>query len=172
MIYLNNEFIEDARDWAVSRASFMCDKYCFSDVTDAKKLEHSFRGRLAENVFKSWLLMNDVEFVHNPSKPGEIDEYDFLIEGKKIDVKCVKYSHPYLIDKKEVYTNRPKDFYVAVALNEANTGGEVLGWVDHVDLGKKEMTFGFVLDVCFPLKCLNSIDSLMGVLKPLELWEL
>jgi len=48
---------------------------------------NNLTGYLGECIFNKWLIQNNIEKTWQNNKLGESDEYDFLIKGKKWDVK-------------------------------------------------------------------------------------
>ena len=58
------------------------------------KFENEYLGYLGESIFQQWLEEKGVKHVWQVDKFGESDDFDFLISGKKVDVKTCLRKQP------------------------------------------------------------------------------
>lgn len=72
-------------------------------------------GKIGEKAFRIWLDNEGIPYVEDNTSFDEADDYDFLINGYKIDVKTrTEKFHTRTLELVEQFQNRPKDIYVSV----------------------------------------------------------
>lgn len=136
-ISIISSLIEEAYDYAELSGEFTSNRHDFHNGGINNKKFKMYEGKLGEKIFKQYLIDNNTEFIEDTSSFKEADDYDFLINNKKIDVKTrTKKFHTRTLEIVEQVSKRPKDVYVSVRLNEDKKSGSILGWFFKEDMLK------------------------------------
>lgn len=72
-------------------------------------------GKIGEKAFRAWLDKEGIPYTEDSTSFDKADDYDFLINGYKIDVKTrTEDFHIRTLELVEQVENRSKDIYVSV----------------------------------------------------------
>tara|TARA_R100001463_G_scaffold30081_2_gene68471 strand:+ start:740 stop:1219 length:480 start_codon:yes stop_codon:yes gene_type:complete len=109
-------------------------KYRYTNV-------EAWRGIVCEILTTEWLSdkYNLPLKAKGLDDSGIYDEYDLLINGKKIEIKsATKHYFKYIMPKVYDVINKPKDIFICSRYNETKTPNEVeiVGWIKREDVLK------------------------------------
>ena len=101
----------------------------------------AWRGIVCEILTTEWLSnkYNLPLKAKGLDDSGIYDEYDLLINGKKIEIKsATKHYFKYIMPKVYDVINKPKDVFICSRYNETKTPNEVeiIGWIKREDVLK------------------------------------
>ncbi|MEM9887356.1 MAG: hypothetical protein AAF849_15790 [Bacteroidota bacterium] len=132
---LVNVDFENIRAKAKARAEVMVKNGLYSRfrLSDSQRIDKALLGCIGELAFEQFLIQRNVPYKLDETdfESKNSDEYDFLISGKKIDVKVAKKSTP----------RPPSDGWTYGYPEEQNPQLKdyvVVGWVD---FSKEEVGF-------------------------------
>lgn len=87
-----------------------------------------YEGKIGEKAFRSWLDKEGIRYIEDSTSYDEADNYDFLINGYKIDVKTrTEDFHIRTLELVEQLHSRPKDIYVSVRYHRESNEVELIG---------------------------------------------
>jgi len=128
--FIKMELTAEDKNWAVKKANAdlkALEGTNYKSRFNTNKKENEITGNIGEAVFHRWLKINGVEHDWQNNKIGEADDYDFLIDGKKWDVKTIMRHLPVtdLKDNFELGVNKGQvglhaDYYFWVILQGHN----------------------------------------------------
>lgn len=85
-------------------------------------------GKIGEKAFRTWLDQEGIPYVEDSTSFDEADNYDFIINGYKVDVKTrTEDFHIRTLELVEQVQNRPKDIYVSVRYYRNTDEVELIG---------------------------------------------
>lgn len=132
---------------------------------------NAWRGLIGERLVYNW-FKDEFEYIEKNkdlSEDDEFDEYDFMINGYKLDVKCAtEWMHAAITPKVITCHNWPKDFYVGCKYDERCNPHRVLimGWIRSEDLKKFPILKNKGTDYYeIPINELDDISLLIAILK-------
>lgn len=131
LIKVTEEMKEAAEQYAILSKAHTSRKHDFHKGGAEEASKKMYIGKIGEKVFAHWLDMNAIPYLEDRSFYYEPDEYDFLINSLKIDVKTRSESyHTRTLEMVKQFNKRPKDVYVSVYYNKVEETAELLGWID------------------------------------------
>jgi hypothetical protein len=137
-IKVTNDYIAKAKSQVGAFKATKKGKYRYSGV-------EAWKGVVCELIVSAWLrykfsrLYIGIKEAKGLDCSGVYDDYDMLINGKKIEIKsATKYSYKSIMPKVYDVEIKPKDFYIGAKYNETVTPNEVevIGYIKHSDILK------------------------------------
>jgi len=135
------------------------------NYTNISTDDRYYFGYLGEWVFCKFLVRNDIQFKWGSiAIQDKVDNGDFIIKNKIIDVKTAskpEYKN-IMMPEKQLY--RKSDFYVGIRLD--GDSGEIMGFCTHQDIQEVETKdFGKGPTKAIKFEELRNIDYLINKLK-------
>lgn len=87
LIKVTEEMKEAAEQYAILSKAHASRKHVFHKGGAEEASKKMYIGKIGEKVFAYWLDMNAIPYLEDRSLYYEPDEYDFLINSLKVDVK-------------------------------------------------------------------------------------
>jgi hypothetical protein len=99
----------------------------------------AWRGIVCEILTSKWLSQkfNIEKEAKGLDNSGIVDEYDLMIEGKKVEIKsATKNYFKYLMPKIHDVNNKPKDIYIGTKYNETIEPNEIqiIGFIKYSEI--------------------------------------
>lgn len=126
----------------------------------------AWRGVVCEMLVSEWLAERfDVTV---PAKgldtSGNVDDYDLIINGKKVEIKsATKNYFSYIMPKVDDVDNHPKDIYIAAKYNETVEPNvvQILGFMSGAEIKKypKDQKYGAPF-YKVPIHAFNDVSGL------------
>lgn len=153
-IILTDKIKSKAREWAdkISKTRTLTH---YSNYTRLNIDDRYYYGYLGEIAF--WKVLHDhhSNYKYEPKFDGKSDGCDFIVNGKKVDVKTAsKSTYRNIMLPKSQWVSKYRDYYVGVQIN----GDEAIihGYCTHSDFKESEFGRGVVT-------MYNSFDSLKPI---------
>ena len=141
MIKIKDEFIKEAKEYALISREYTSDDHDFHEGGLDAKQRKMFEGKLGEKSIKQFFLDNNIEFTEDKSDYRKADEYDFLVYKNKkkylVDVKTrTKSFHTRTLEMVKQLNSKKIDIYISVHLKRIDSSyhGKILGWCGRNDV--------------------------------------
>lgn len=137
-IKIPNSYIEKAKKQVSNFEKTEKGKYRYSKV-------EAWKGVVCELIVSAWLsykfhrIYKDIKEAKGLDTSGLYDDYDMIINGKKIEIKsATKYYYKSIMPKVYDIETKPKDLYVGAKYNETTNPNEIeiMGYIKHKDILK------------------------------------
>lgn len=134
-ILIPNEFVIEAREYALASRSHTSDRHDFHEGGLAAKQRKMYEGKLGEKLVKHLFIQSGISFQEDKSPHTEADRYDFILpDGKTVDVKTrTQPFHTRTLEMVEQFRKVPKDLYISVRLFPDKISGYIIGWATKMD---------------------------------------
>lgn len=130
IIKITEDMIEEAKKYAVLSKKYTSRNHDFHEGGESNAVVKMYEGKIGEKAFREWLINEGIPYIEDSTGPDTADEYDFLINNKKIDVKTrTKSFHTRTLEMVSQFHSRPKDFYVGIYLDLDNQEAEIYGFI-------------------------------------------
>lgn len=171
-LIIRESFIIEAEEYARKSRVYTSDAHDFHSGGVDDKERKMLEGKLGEKVFKEFLISKGIGFLEDSSSHKEADDYDFLINDLKIDVKTrTQTFHIRTLEMVHQLSKRPKDIYISVKLSSNKKSGTIIGWCYREDfLNSTVENNGYTDNYVIYDKELRPIPELIRVLKFNQYW--
>lgn len=130
IIKIAEDMLAEAKEYAVLSKKYTSRDHDFHEGGENNAVVKMYEGKIGEKVFREWLINEGIPYIEDSTGPDTADEYDFLINNKKIDVKTrTKSFHTRTLEMVSQFNLRPKDYYVGVYLDLKNQEAEIYGFI-------------------------------------------
>lgn len=168
LIYIGQDLIDEAQDYALLSKSHTSNRHDFHNGTLDDKQQKMFEGKLGEKIFKQWLIDHNIMYQEDNTHYTKPDEYDFIVNGITVDVKTrTQKFHTRTLEMVEQYNKNPKDVYISVRLYPETFNGNILGWITKEKILKinRVENLGYLNNYVVLDNELTDIAKLLGAFK-------
>lgn len=159
---------EEAQEYATLSHDYTSREHDFHQGGADEASEYMYYGKLGEKAFKKWLMDNEIPFLEDDTGPDQADEYDFLVNGYRIDVKTrTEPFHKRTLEMVEQFHNRPKDIYIGAYYNKVNDEVEFYGYIcaNRLSTLHRPQSMGYRKNYWVYDEEMSPIENLIEILK-------
>lgn len=147
VIQIEDWMREEAQEYAVRAHDYTARGHDFHNGGADEAAKYMYYGKLGEKAFKKFLIDNNIQFLEDETGPDQADEYDFLVNGYRIDVKTrTRPFHTKTLEMVKQFHERPKDIYVGAYYNEDNDEVCLYGyiWAEKLSTLHEPKSMGYI----------------------------
>lgn len=149
MVTLTSDMKRNAEEYARLSHDYTSRLHDFHSGGADIASDKMYEGKLGEEAFKYILMSHDIPFIVDQTGYDSADDYDFLVNGYRVDVKTRTQEYQIrTLEMVDQFHSKPKDIYVGVRLYREDDKAEIYGYItaDNLKNANAPKSFGFKLN--------------------------